>query len=198
MISALWSFLTTQAFPRTRGIVVASETALAGALAALLGIYGSRIALGATSTIDIVLALISYAAIGFGFSVAGLTIVLTAPDHDFAHELAWSDPAQGPGTASQPPRQNSYANLLFIFAWTGIAHWTVIVAGFALLVGLGKDTPLLGPGASDLHRAGVALVAFVAVYAVELFLVTVITIAQAGSAYIVRLQRKRPGPGDKS
>jgi hypothetical protein len=192
VIRAICAFFGQEAIPRSRGILLASETGIAAALAILLGIFAHHLAVATTATGDVVVAVLAYAAIGFGFSVAGLTIVLTAPDHEFAHELAWSDPSEGAGIAKEPPKRSSYANLLFIFAWTAMAHWAVIIAGFTLLLGLGKDTPLMGNGASTLHRVGVSLAAFITIYAVELFLITVISIAQAGGAYIDRLHRTRP------
>lgn|GEM_PF-3538220 len=193
MLLALFSFGRSDVLRRLRQILVSSEVVLALFAAVGPGIWGSRLPIGKTSTGDVVLALLSYAAIAFGFSVAGLTLVLTAPDESFAHLLAWADPSKR-GRSDNPPEQNSYSNLLFIFSWTAIAHWAVVVGGFALLVVLGNDNGLIPDGSSTRHRLVVGVVAFCTVYAIELFLITVITLSQVGSTYIARLQAKPPSP----
>jgi hypothetical protein len=191
MISALWTYLKEDAFTNTKDVVVSFEFAVAAVLGTLFGYFGTRLGIADASTGDVVLLLLAYAAIGFGFSVSGLTLVLTAPDRDFAARLAWSDPGQK-GLALTAPKRNSYSKLLFIFSWTAIAHWAVVAGSFALLLALGRDTPLLQSGSSDLHRAGVGLEAAATVYAVSLFLITVLTLAEVGRTYIERLQETKP------
>jgi hypothetical protein len=192
VISAFFDFCWSEAVPRLQQIFVSTEFVIAAAIATLFGIWGVGSRIGATGTGDIALTLLAYAAIAFGFSVAGLTLVLTAPDREFASELAWSDPTQDKGLAKQPPPRSSYSNLIFIFTWTAIAHWTLVIGSIVILLGIGQNTPLLENGSSALHRIGVSILAFATVYAVELFLVTVITLANVGQAYIGRLQRTRP------
>lgn len=195
MISALLDYCRTEVFPRWGKVVISTEAAIAAVLALLFGIFGSGTGIAVASAGDVVFVLLAYAAIGFGFSVAGLTLVLTAPDRDFAAELAWSDPSED-GLAQEAPERSSYGNLLFIFAWTALAHWAIVVGGFVLFFALGRDGTLLADGSSVTHRIAVSVVVFVTIYAVELFLVTVITLAQVGRAYITRLQRSRPAGHD--
>lgn len=191
MISALIDFCRTEALPRWAALLISTEMTIAAGLAILFGLFGSGSGIAGANTGDVVFVLLAYAAIGFGFSVAGLTLVLTAPDRNFAAELAWSDPSED-GLAEKPPKSNSYGNLLFIFAWTAVAHWGVVIGSFALLFAMGHDTPLSADGSSVKHRVVVSVVVFVTVYAAELFLITVITLTQVGHAYIDRLQRSRP------
>jgi hypothetical protein len=193
MVSAFFDFCWREGIPRLRQIFISTEFAIAVTLAVLLGIFGEGSRIAVIGTGDIALTLLAYAAIAFGFSVAGLTLVLTAPDREFASELAWSDPGEEQGLAKEPPAKSSYSNLIFIFTWTGIAHWALVIGSLAVLLGIGVNTPLLADGSSTLHRIGVAILAFATVYAVELFLVTVITLANVGQAYIGRLHRSRPG-----
>lgn len=192
MLKALLTYLWDEAFPRTRGVFVSFEFGAACVLAASFGYFGTGVGIATANTGDVVLALLAYAAIAFGFSVAGLTLVLTAPDRDFAAQLAWSDPSR-PGIAAEAPARNSYGNLLFIFSWTAIAHWVVVVGSFVLLLALGRDTALMATGSSIRHRTAASVEVFAVVYAAELFLVTVLTLAQVGQAYITRLQTVKPG-----
>jgi hypothetical protein len=192
MIGALWDYLSDEVAANARDIVVSFEFVVAALLGALFGYFGTRLGIATASTGDVVLVLLAYAAIGFGFSVSGLTLVLTAPDRDFAAQLAWSDPGQDEGLAAVAPKQNSYSKLLFIFSWTAIAHWAVVAGSFVLLLALGRDTPLLARGSSLVHRIAAGLEAGATVYAVSLFLITVLTLAQVGRTYIKRLQKAKP------
>lgn len=193
MISALLAFLQREALSRTRTIVVSSEVAIALAGGILGVVFADDLAIGHTATGDVVFVVRAYAAIAFGFSVAGLAVVLTAPDRVFASRLAWSDPVT-PGIADKPPKRNSYSNLLFIFSWTAIAHWLVVIVSLAVLVGLGSETALLPEGSSLKHSVTIGLLVGVTIYAVELFLVTVVTLSDVGDTYIKTLQSRRPHP----
>ncbi len=188
MIVALASFVWVQVRPRASGVLIASETGVAAACGILVGLYGERIPLGAADTGDVVLTTLTYAAIAFGFSVAGLTIALSSLNEDFAKQLALTAASKRPAIGAAAPEINSYSNLLFIFTWTAIAHWAVVVASFGALAALGRDSQLLAVHSSLVHRAGVGLWAGATVYAVELFVVTVITLADVSGLYIKRLQ----------
>jgi hypothetical protein len=188
VVSALWDFVRTQAWIRRARIWRSSEVWFAVVLAVLFAVFGSRIAIGDTGSGDVIMALLTYAAIAFGFAIAGLTLALTAPDREFAQELALSDP-EGAQVDEARSEQNSYSNLLFIFSWTALAHWLLVVGSLVVLLAIGKDVPLLAHGSSARHRIGLGVLAFVAIYAVELFLITLITLGQVGQAYIGRLQR---------
>jgi hypothetical protein len=181
VVQALLSFARREAFTRVRGIVISSELAIALAAAILVVVFADNLAIGRTATGDVVFVVLAYAAIAFGFSVAGLTVVLTAPDRIFASQLAWSDPAK-PGIADKPRKMNSYSNLLFIFSWTAFAHWLVVIVSLGVLVALGSETPLLADGSSVKHSVAIGLLVGVTIYAVELFLVTVITLSDVGDS----------------
>jgi hypothetical protein len=63
-------------------------SAVAGVVVGLLAPhFASDTKLGDALTI-----VLAYAAIAFGFSVAGLTVALTLPDEDFVHDLATREP----------------------------------------------------------------------------------------------------------
>jgi hypothetical protein len=82
--------------------------------------------------------LIAYASIALGFCVAGLTISLTLPDRDFASHLAT---LKCPGQST-----NSYSDLLFVFSWTAIAHWGVILMLFVVILLTESGSALLPIG----------------------------------------------------
>lgn len=191
MISALLAFVHREALSRTRTIVFSSEVAIAIAGGTLVVVFANDLAIANTATSDVVFVVLAYAAIAFGFSVAGLAVVLTAPDRSFASRLAWSDPAT-PGIADEPPKRNSYSNLLFIFSWTAFAHWLVVIVSLAVLVALGGETALLAEGSSLKHSVAIGLLVGVTIYAVELFLLTLIALSDVGDSYIKALQRRRP------
>ena len=68
----------------------------------------------------------------------------------------------------------------------------VVVTAFSVLVVIGYSDPFLADGASLGHRIAIGILVGVAVYAVALFLVTLITLADVGGTYIRWLQAKRP------
>jgi hypothetical protein len=112
---------------------------------------------------------------------------LTIPDAQFARELATATPpAQGFKHTRRKP--NAYADLLFVFSWTAVAHWVVILAGLVALLTRGFDRALAHGDLAT--RATDALLAFVVAYAALQFLITLITLAQVGNTYITRLKAR--------
>jgi hypothetical protein len=191
VISAIVVFLFKEARPRLRPVLLSSEAFFATFGAVACFFWGSSLRIGDAAAGDVAVGILTYAAIAFGFCLAGLTIALTVPDQGFAKELAWSDPSK-PGIAGKAPKLNSYNNLLFIFTWTAIAHWVTVVGAFSALIVLGKAGLFLPEGSSFEHRVGVSLLAGATIYAVELFLVTLVTLFDVGRSYVALLQRNRP------
>jgi hypothetical protein len=87
MFRTLGRYVRREAFPRRVEILRGGEfwiAAIAGIIVALLAPhFASDTKLGDALTI-----VLAYAAIAFGFSVAGLTVALTLPDAEFVRELA--------------------------------------------------------------------------------------------------------------
>ncbi len=188
MFRTLWRYASREAWPRRVEILKGGEfwiSALAGIFVGLLAPhFASDTKLGDALTI-----VLAYAAIAFGFSVAGLTVALTLPDADFVQELATMEP-KGTKLRALKRKPNAYGDLLFVYSWTAILHWLVIIAAFVLIVAFGLDHRLGGSGISGLTRATDGLLVFLLSYAAMQFLITVITLSQVGHHYIEKLKKR--------
>jgi hypothetical protein len=188
MLAACARYFRRQVLPRWFSIVSGSELWVAAGLSALFGLGVNKTGIGQAKVGDVTTAVLAYAAVAFGFSVAGLTIALTLPDASFAEELATVRKVARRGRLSsvlerfQPRDADAYSDLLFIFSWTALAHWVAVIASFAVLIAWGFDQHLVSAGSG--HRAVASLLAFCALYAVLLFLLTLLTLSQVGQVYI--------------
>jgi hypothetical protein len=195
LITGLLRYLWRQVAPRWFSVIAGSELAIAAVLGALFGLYVGNDRIGAAKVGEVVTALLAYAAVAFGFSLAGLTIALTLPDEDFAKRLATARMKEPQGTwqrwkARLKPETDAYSDLLFVFSWTAAAHWFTVVWGFGLLVAWGFDQELIPKHATIGHRIAASFLVFIAVYAIFLFLVTLFTLSQVGKVYIDRLRNR--------
>jgi hypothetical protein len=195
VIAGLARYLRWQVAPRWFSILGGSEFWISAAIAVVFGVFIGHHRVGSAKVGDVVTALLAYAAVAFGFSVAGLTIALTLPDENFTRELA---------TASKAPpkskwqrlksrvesNSDAYSDLLFVFSWTAVANWCTVVVGFALLMVWGFDAAVIPVHPTTAHRATASLLVFLASYAICLFLVTLFTLSQVGRVYITQLRRR--------
>jgi hypothetical protein len=187
MTYAIVHYLRYETAPRLREVVSGSDFVLAVMLGAGFAIWGGKVSLAEMKVEDITTILLTYAAIAFGFCLSGLTLALTLPDRAFAQELALAHPKQnGP---------NSYSNLMFIYSWTAIIHWLVIVASIGILVFSGSDQKILPSNASPGRHLVVGLLIFLSAYGVFRFLVALITLSQVGTAYISNLSKAKGSSG---
>ena len=182
--------------PRWFEVLSGAELWVALTLSILFAIYGHRVGVGGAKVGEVATVALAYAAVAFGFSLAGLTLALTLPDADFANELATTIKGEPRSAIRRFTRKfesdqaDAYSELLFIFSWTAIAHWLTVVVSFAFLIKFGFDDVLVPVHASVAHRVAIGIWAFVATYAVSLFLVTLITLSQVGQVYIRRLRKR--------
>lgn len=195
MISGVLRYLRRQVGPRWVAVITGSEFWVAVVVGVVFGVWVGNDRIGAARVGDVVTALLAYAAVAFGFSLAGLTIALTLPDETFARELAQAKKPKREGgwrglKARFEPESDAYSDLLFVFSWTAAAHWCTVVLGFGLLVAWGFDQALVPAHASIAHRAAASLLISVAAYAICLFLVTLFTLSQVGRVYIARLRQR--------
>jgi hypothetical protein len=182
MIRAARQYLLDEVFPRWRSILKSEHLWLAFVLGGIAAWRGEAVFAAGPRVPDAVTALLTYGAIALGFCIAGLTVALTLPDREFARKLATEE-------CGRPPR-DAYSDLLFVFSWTAIVHWVVIVA---LVIGLAfaRDyNSVLCPGASIARRFSVGIVVGLSTYGFFQFLVTLITISQVGRTYIHSLRQK--------
>ena len=82
-------------------------------------------------------ALLTYVAIAVGFALAGLTLALTLPDRGFARLLA------DKVLPKLPSKPNAYSDLLFVFSWTGLLLWMVIVLAISCSILVGQEQEIL-------------------------------------------------------
>ncbi len=189
MFRTLGRYVRREAWPRSGEILRGGEFWVAVVAGAIVGLIAPHLA-SDTKLGDALTIVLAYAAIAFGFSVAGLTVALTLPDAEFVQELATMKP-KGAKLRSLKREPNAYGDLLFVYSWTAILHWLVIMAAFLLVVIFGFDHRLGGTGISFATRLADGLLVFLLVYAAVQFLITVITLSQVGHHYIEKLKKRR-------
>src|SRR3954454_20199243 len=141
MFKAIRSYLDEEVRPRSRQILRSSQFWIATLIAVSFAFFGADFAIATATVGQFVTVVLAYAAVAFGFCLAGLTVALTLPDASFVHHLATKKPSieQVEKRGYVP---NAYSDPLFVFSWTAIAHWLVIAAGLVLLTWLGYAAPL--------------------------------------------------------
>lgn len=189
MIKPLYHYICAEALPRWRSIILQPETAISVFVSGLFYKWGWQWFSASPKIGDVTTGLIAYAAIALGFCVAGLTISLTLPDHDFASQLAFRQDEGEP--------TNAYSDLLFVFSWTAIAHWFALVSLFGILLFIESGTPLMPPGSSCVRIGSISLVSGICVYCLCQFLITLITLSQVGRVYITHLIKKHQDEASK-
>ena len=204
MLTECVRFLFRQVVPRWLTLLGGAEFWVAGTLSVLFALNLRRNGLWHSSVGAVSTAALAYAAVGFGFSLAGLVLALTLPDARFAHTLATktrSRVAEGRFFRLRLARRklqhrgaNPYSDLLFIFTWTALAHWVMVVVSFAFLIEYGFAAKLIPGDITTVHRVMLGIWAFVSLYAVELFLLTLITLSQVGRVYIGYLRKAQSEP----
>jgi hypothetical protein len=183
MIKVLFNYLRQEAGPRYGEILKGFEFWIAMILGVVVIYFGGDLLSGFLKirVVDISEALLTYSAIGLGFCLAGLTLVLTLPDREFSNKLVSSK--------LENKKHDAYSDLLFVFSWTAFLHWLciVIIVVFLISYGGGEDS-VLSVGSSQFRRCFVGLIVFIAVYCFGQFLITLITLSQFGRVYIDSLK----------
>lgn len=174
MIRAVRRYLQDEAKPRIWSIVKGTELWIGVAVGALAAWQGQYTALRNMTVGELSVIYLTYASIALGFSLAGFTLVLTLPNREFVKRLS---------ADRRTVNTNSYTDLLFIFSWTAIMHWCSIVGWLVLLATVGARGRILPQCAPLWQRVIAGSVIAVAVYAFGQFLITIITLSQAGRVY---------------
>lgn len=182
MIKACQKYISREVLPRWKSILIASDFWIAVIIGIVVGSYGDHISLGSSKIAGGAVAILTYAAIALGFCLAGLTLTLTLPNADFVKRLA--------ATKLPNSKTNSYSNLIFVFSWTAILHWLIVVISVLALVFFDADAQLLLNSATTLWRIITGSIFFCVSYALFQFLITLITLSQVGSVYIKHLERQ--------
>jgi len=184
-----WKYFSSEVFPRSREILLCSEFVVSVLVGSLIAVYGSAVLAATMTAASALSSLLTYASIAFGFSLAGLTIALTLPDQDFARQLSRSIPTG--------KRFDAYSDLLFVFSWTAITHWVLLVVVLGLSAVVGPEEIALPTCSSGVRRILAGAAAALTCYGVLQFLVVVITLSQVGSVLVHRLSGRGKGNGEE-
>jgi hypothetical protein len=188
MLKTIRSYIRDEVWPRRREILRGDQLWLALLGSVVVVLFASRWGLAQTQVGELVTVVLAYAAVAFGFCLAGLTVALTLPNAEFVKKLATAEPTQRQfQRAGRVPV--AYSDLLFVFSWTAVAHWAVIVCGLVELVGCGYGAQLIGDSYGPAERVRLGLLTFLVLYAVFQFLITLITLSQVGNRYVDHLKR---------
>ena len=179
MIRALSQYALDEVLGRLWRILLGTEVLIALMIGGATAIFGSRWGLARLKPADVSTTLLTYAAIAFGFCISGMALVLTLPNQDFVMWLVKERLGRkGP---------NAYSDLLFVFSWTAVCHWLLVILAFALLAFGGERNDLLNGTDYRSWRSFVGVVFGVAIYSAIQFLLTLITLSQVGRLYIARV-----------
>jgi hypothetical protein len=179
ILRALAGYIKREVVPRLSDLVWSQHAAIATAVGTAVAWYAPSIT-GAPKVSDIALGFLGYAAIALGFCVAGITISLTLPDREFLERLAKH--------SIQGKSGDALSALLFVFTWTGVIHWTCIVnLVVVLLLDGGNQLPFTQDATSG-RRIWIGVTSGLCTYALETFLITVLTLGHVGRIFIEELR----------
>lgn len=178
MIGDVYSYSRKVVRPQLKSIVSSSEFWIAIVIGVIAGLCGGRTIPTTTTTSNVAVAFLTYASIALGFSLAGLTLTLTLPNDGFVRLLAT--------TTSEHRTTDSYTNLLFVFSWTAVIHWVLVVVMVVLVLFVKPDQPAF----EDSHQLQTGLVSGLSAYCLFQFLLTLIALAQVGGVYTGHIQKK--------
>lgn len=182
MLRPSWRYCKEEVWPRRRRIVFASGFVIAFAIGIACGLYGEKVLPNKTKVLDIGMALLTYAAIAQGFCLAGLTLLLTLPNDKLLSLLAnHYDVPDGP---------DAYSDLLFVFSWTAVIHWLLLLVSVVLLIIAGSQQDVWPDAPSIRYRIIGGFVCAFSLYNLFQFLITLITISQVGRLSITLRQNE--------
>jgi hypothetical protein len=182
LIRTIRYYLRESLSPRLAQVIGGAQLGIAITIGVLAAFFGDRTGANNAKLTDLLIAVLTYASVAFGFCLAGLTVTLTLPSADFTKHLA------NLRKAKQPPTRNAYSDLLFVFSWTAVAHWLVVTGALVMLATRNGDAHVLPAGASCGLRTLTGVFLGVLVYALIQFLITLVTLSQVSDVYIKRLQ----------
>jgi len=175
MIKPLWSYGKKEVKPRLRRIVIQPQIILAVAISGACFLFRVRLSAAQLKLSDVVSMILTYAAIAFGFCITGMALVLTLPSERFLNALQ-EHKLDSKG-------QSSYLDLLFVFSWTAVCHWLLVVAGIIAILVRGTVPVLLNEWDGWGWRFLVSWFFGLCAYSLVQFLLTVITLSQVGRLY---------------
>lgn len=126
MIKPLLSYVKTGLLPRLGRILFQPQVLLSVVIGASCFHWGPSLAAAQLKASDVGGMILTYAAIAFGFCITGMALVLTLPSDRFLKTLQ--------NHKSDTKGQSSYLDLLFVFSWTAVCHWLLVVSAIAAIL----------------------------------------------------------------
>jgi hypothetical protein len=166
--------------PRLGKIVFQPEVAVCVAIGAVCFFQGFKLPAAQLKPGDLGGMILTYAAIAFGFCITGMALVLTLPSDKFLKALQMHK--------TQTKGQSSYLDLLFVFSWTAICHWLLVVTAIATILLRDGALTILDKSDGRGWRIFVAWFSGLCAYSLIQFLMTVITLSQVGQLYSKELE----------
>lgn len=173
MIRTFLTFLKEDLSPRWKSVVCGSEFFFAIAAGITISQFAQRAAWAPTVQAHVfATAILTYASIALGFSIAGASVALALPEK-FVRVLHDSFDESG---------NRMFGNLIFVYAWTAAIHVILaIVAVFGFFIFDPAEHLLTKVLSWRNDYAGVLV--GVSVYCVIQFLITIAVICSVGRVY---------------
>jgi hypothetical protein len=185
MIKGVKYFVFEEIVPRAASLCRSSSLWLALAIGAmatcgkLMGLRSEGTVVGLANVAT------TYAAISFGFCVSGLSLVLSCSRSSFTSRLV--------ATRAEKAKFNALSDLIFVFSWTAIVHWVLLILAFVTTAFVDPGTKIVGGNASVVMLIGIGLGVALFSYAILEFLSVLITLSQFGRAMSVDLSNVSEG-----
>jgi len=165
------------------GRILFHKSFLSSLVIGIVYFFGGEHVSGTTIKVkDIAGTFLAYGAIALGFCVAGFALVVAFPNEGFAKLLA---------NHNKRKALNSYSNLLFVFSWTGMLHWLLILFSIAVLSVFPETITDLKFGTLNLKTILCSFTVSLVVYCLLQFLLLILTLHQVGAVYIKHLHENK-------
>lgn len=179
--------------PFAKSVAVSFEAVSSTLLGLATAICGNTWPLGSVFVGDLGTGLLTYAAISFGFSVTATALILAVPHQAFFRwlvTLGSGDEGNGKGERAVASANDAYSKLLFVFSWTSLLHWLLIVVIIVAVVLRGVSAPVFPVGERWEERVVSGVIVSVTAAALMQFLVALVTLAQFSRVFVLFLSQE--------
>ncbi len=185
MIRVFGRFIKDEAWSRADRIFLNSSFVFSVGIGIVFGLWGEKFLPDTTKVLDVGMALLTYAAIAQGFCLAGYSLLLTLPNQEFLLMLSKHYNEQ-----DTMKKHDSYSDLLFVFSWTAVVHWMVLLGSILILVFSGSQQSVWPATPSLRYRIIGGIMCGLSFYGLFQFLITLITLSQVGKVSIDHLKKQ--------
>jgi hypothetical protein len=183
MIGAIRQYAKDEVWPRRRRILLQPQIVGAVALGVLTSQFGAAWPFAELKMGDMTMMLLTYSAIALGFCITGMALVLTLPNEGFVSLLMHHRLGRH--------SESSYSDLLFVFSWTAVVHWSTVVLSIIAVCIRRPDRVVLMVSDGVGWRVLAGCIVALSCYALIQFLLTVITLSEIGRLYIREFPRRQ-------